>query len=202
MPQGMGFDYFGMSYQENQAAEGIPPSAIFALSLLFVFLILAAQYESWTLPFSVLFTTPVAVFGAFLGLSIRGMQNNLYAQIGLVMLIGLSAKNAILIVEFAKDEYEKGKSLIEATLTGAKLRLRPILMTAFAFILGTLPLAMATGSGSVSRRILGTTVIGGMLAATFLSLFLIPACFYLVEKFMAGGRTEEAPKEPQSPSKG
>jgi HAE1 family hydrophobic/amphiphilic exporter-1 len=202
MPQGMGFDYFGMSYQENQAAEGIPPSAIFALSLLFVFLILAAQYESWTLPFSVLFTTPVAVFGAFLGLSIRGMQNNLYAQIGLVMLIGLSAKNAILIVEFAKDEYEKGKSLIEATLTGAKLRLRPILMTAFAFILGTLPLAMATGSGSVSRRILGTTVIGGMLAATFLSLFLIPACFYLVEKFMAGGRTEEAPKEPESPSKG
>jgi HAE1 family hydrophobic/amphiphilic exporter-1 len=202
MPQGMGFDYFGMSYQENQAAEGIPPSAIFALSLLFVFLILAAQYESWTLPFSVLFTTPVAVFGAFLGLSLRGMQNNLYAQIGLVMLIGLSAKNAILIVEFAKDEYEKGKSLIEATLTGAKLRLRPILMTAFAFILGTLPLAMATGSGSVSRRILGTTVIGGMLAATFLSLFLIPACFYLVEKFMAGGRTEEAPKEPESPSKG
>jgi HAE1 family hydrophobic/amphiphilic exporter-1 len=130
------------------------------------------------------------------------MQNNLYAQIGLVMLIGLSAKNAILIVEFAKDEYEKGKSLIEATLTGAKLRLRPILMTAFAFILGTLPLAMASGSGSVSRRILGTTVIGGMLAATFLSLFLIPACFYLVEKFMAGGRTEEAPKEPESPSKG
>jgi HAE1 family hydrophobic/amphiphilic exporter-1 len=202
MPQGMGFDYFGMSYQENQAAKGIPPSAIFALSLLFVFLILAAQYESWTLPFSVLFTTPVAVFGAFLGLSLRGMQNNLYAQIGLVMLIGLSAKNAILIVEFAKDEYEKGKSLIEATLTGAKLRLRPILMTAFAFILGTLPLAMASGSGSVSRRILGTTVIGGMLAATFLSLFLIPACFYLVEKFMAGGRTEEAPKEPESPSKG
>ncbi len=201
MPQGMGFDYFGMSYQEDQAAKGIPPSAIFALSLLFVFLILAAQYESWTLPFSVLFTTPVAVFGAFFGLSLRGMQNNLYAQIGLVMLIGLSAKNAILIVEFAKDEYEKGKSLIDATLAGAKLRLRPILMTAFAFIFGTVPLAIATGSGAVSRQVLGTTVIGGMLASTFLSLFLIPACFYIVEKFMAGARKEEPKNESESLAK-
>ncbi len=192
MPPGMGFDYFGMSYQEKQAAEGIPPTAIFALSLLFVFLILAAQYESWTLPFSVLFTTPVAVFGAFAALSLRGMQNNLYAQIGLVMLIGLSAKNAILIVEFAKDEYEKGKPLLEATLAGAKLRLRPILMTAFAFILGTVPLALASGSGAVSRRILGTTVIGGMLAATFLSIFLIPACFYLVEKYFVGAKHDPA----------
>ncbi len=182
MPQGMGFDYFGMSYQEQKAAQGIPASAIFALSLLFVFLILAAQYESWSLPFSVLLTTPVAVFGAFAALLARGMQNNLYAQIGLVMLIGLAAKNAILIVEFAKDEYEKGKPLAEATLAGARLRLRPILMTAFAFILGTVPLALASGSGAVSRRILGTTVIGGMLAATFISIFLIPVTFYFVEK--------------------
>ncbi len=198
MPSGMGYDYFGMSYQENLAAQGVPPSAIFALSLLFVFLILAAQYESWSLPFSVLFTTPVAVFGAFAGLSMRGMQNNLYAQIGLVMLIGLAAKNAILIVEFAKDEYEKGKPLFEATLAGARLRLRPILMTAFAFILGTVPLALASGSGAVSRQVLGTTVIGGMLAATFLSIFLIPACFYLVEKYFVGGdhKPTETPEPP------
>ncbi len=190
MPSGMGFDYFGMSFQEKVASEGVPASAIFGLSLLFVFLILAAQYESWTLPFSVLLTTPIAVFGAFAGLFVRGMQNNLYAQIGLVMLIGLAAKNAILIVEFAKDEYEKGKPLFEATLAGAKLRLRPILMTAFAFILGTVPLAIASGSGSVSRRVLGTTVIGGMLAATFISIFLIPVTFYFVEKFTA---KKEAP---------
>jgi HAE1 family hydrophobic/amphiphilic exporter-1 len=200
MPAGMGYDYFGMSYQENLAAQGVPPSAIFGLSLLFVFLILAAQYESWSLPFSVLFTTPIAVFGAFAGLSMRGMQNNLYAQIGLVMLIGLAAKNAILIVEFAKDEYEKGKPLFEATLSGAKLRLRPILMTAFAFILGTVPLALASGSGAVSRQVLGTTVIGGMLAATFLSIFLIPACFFLVEKYFVGGEHKLA-ESPEPPAK-
>ena len=192
MPKEMGFDYFGMSYQEQKAAQGIPPAAIFGLSLLFVFLILAAQYESWSLPFSVLFTTPIAVFGAFAALSLRGMQNNLYAQIGLVMLIGLAAKNAILIVEFAKDEYEKGKPLLEATLSGAKLRLRPILMTAFAFILGTVPLATATGSGAVSRQVLGTTVIGGMLAATFLAIFLIPASFYFVEKYFVGEHKKES----------
>ncbi|PAZ00404.1 MAG: hydrophobe/amphiphile efflux-1 family RND transporter [Spartobacteria bacterium AMD-G4] len=200
MPSGMGYDYFGMSYQENLAAQGVPPSAIFALSLLFVFLILAAQYESWSLPFSVLFTTPVAVFGAFAGLSMRGMQNNLYAQIGLVMLIGLAAKNAILIVEFAKDEYEKGTPLFEATIAGARLRLRPILMTAFAFILGTIPLALASGSGAVSRQVLGTTVIGGMLAATFLSIFLIPACFYIVEKYFVGSDHKPA-ETPEPPAK-
>ncbi len=196
MPSGMGFDYFGMSYQEQKAAQGVPPTAIFGLSLLFVFLILAAQYESWTLPFSVLLSTPIAVFGAFAGLSLRGMQNNLYAQIGLVMLIGLAAKNAILIVEFAKDEYEKGKPLIEAALSGAKLRLRPILMTAFAFILGTVPLAIASGSGAVSRRVLGTTVIGGMLAATLIAVFLIPACFYFVEKYFVGAKSEGGTPSP------
>jgi HAE1 family hydrophobic/amphiphilic exporter-1 len=197
MPSGMGYDYFGMSYQEQQAAQGVPPTAIFALSLLFVFLILAAQYESWSLPFSVLFTVPVAVFGAFAGLAMRGMQNNIYAQIGLVMLIGLAAKNAILIVEFAKDEYERGKDLVSATLEGARLRLRPILMTAFAFILGTVPLAIATGSGAVGRQVLGTTVIGGMLAATFLAIFLIPACFYIVEKYFVGAK-HPATEPPQN----
>ena len=182
MPSEMGFDYMGMSYQQKVAAEGIPPMVIFGLSLLFVFLILAAQYESWSLPLSVLLGTPIAVFGAFLGIWLRSMENNVYAQIGLVMLIGLSAKNAILIVEFAKAKYEEGMPIAEAALAGARLRLRPILMTAFAFILGTVPLAIASGSGAASRQILGTVVIGGMLAATLIAVFLIPVTFYVVEK--------------------
>jgi HAE1 family hydrophobic/amphiphilic exporter-1 len=186
MPPEMGYAYFGMSFQQKQAAEGVSPVVIFALSLLFVFLIMAAQYESWTLPFSVLLGTPIAVFGAFAALLLRRFQsdfyeNDVYSQIGLVMLIGLSAKNAILIVEFAKAEYEKGLPIFEAALAGAKLRLRPILMTAFAFILGCVPLWIATGSGAVSRRILGTTVIGGMLASTLIAIFLVPVLFYVVE---------------------
>jgi len=186
MPPEMGYDYVGMSFQEKKAQEGVSPAAVFGLSLLFVFLILAALYESWSLPFSVLLSTPIAVFGAFATLLIRDMVNNVYAQIGLVMLIGLAAKNAILIVEFARLEYEKGKPLVDAALTGARIRLRPILMTSFAFILGCVPLWTASGAGAVSRRILGTVVIGGMLAATGLAVFLIPVTFYVVEK-MAGG---------------
>ncbi|MBA4419041.1 MAG: hydrophobe/amphiphile efflux-1 family RND transporter, partial [Syntrophus sp. (in: bacteria)] len=182
MPREMGFDYLGMSYQEKKAQEGIPVTAIFAFSVLCVFLILAAQYESWSLPFSVLLGTPIAVMGAFLGLLIRGQENNIYAQIGLVMLIGLAAKNAILIVEFAKTEYEKGKPIVEAALYGARSRLRPILMTSFAFILGCLPLAIASGAGAVGRQVMGTAVIGGMLAATFIAIFLIPVTFSIVEK--------------------
>jgi len=182
MPSEMGYDYMGMSYQEKKAAEGVSPAVIFAMSLLFVFLILAAQYESWSLPFSVLLGTPIAVFGAFLFLRMRGLENNVYAQIGLVMLIGLAAKNAILIVEFAKMEFDKGKSAEEAALVAAKLRLRPILMTAFAFILGCVPLWTASGAGAISRRVLGTAVIGGMLAASILAIFLIPVSFDVVER--------------------
>jgi hydrophobe/amphiphile efflux-1 (HAE1) family protein len=198
MPSQMGFDYLGISYQEQMAEQGIPANVVFGVSLLVVFLILAAQYESWTLPFSVFLTLPVAVFGAFLALLLRHMQNAVYVQIGLIMLIGLSAKNAILIVEFAKRDYEQGKAIDEAALGGARVRLRPILMTSLAFIVGTIPLAVATGAGSAGRRILGTTVIGGMLAATLLAVFLIPAMFSVVEKLSArlGRRTHSTETAP------
>jgi len=194
MPREMGYDYLGMSYQEKKAQEGVSPAVIFGFSLLCVFLILAAQYESWSLPFSVLLGTPVAVMGAFGALWALRFENNVYAQIGLVMLIGLAAKNAILIVEFAKMEYDKGKPVVEAALTGAKLRLRPILMTSFAFILGCVPLAMASGAGAISRRVMGWAVIGGMLAASFIAIFLIPVTFFVVEKLSHRGVKEaEAP---------
>ena len=183
MPAEMGFDYMGMSYQEKKAAEGVSPAVVFALAFFIVFLIMAAQYESWTLPFAVLLGTPIAVFGAFLALFGRHLENDVYAQIGLVMLIGLAAKNAILIVEFAKMEYDKGKPLVEASLAGAKLRLRPILMTAFAFILGCVPLWTASGAGGISRQVLGTVVIGGMLAASVLAIFFIPVSFVVIERF-------------------
>jgi hydrophobic/amphiphilic exporter-1 (mainly G- bacteria), HAE1 family len=189
MPVQMGFDYTGMSYQEQQAALGISPAAVFAMSFLVVFLIMAAQYESWSLPFSVLLGVPIAVFGAFLALNLRALENNVYAQIGLVMLIGLSAKNAILIVEFAKAEYERGAPIDQAALAGARLRLRPILMTAFAFILGCVPLWTATGAGAVARRVLGTTVIGGMLAASLIAIFFIPMTFDLVERLANRSKT-------------
>jgi HAE1 family hydrophobic/amphiphilic exporter-1 len=194
MPKTMGYDYLGMSFQEKLAQKGVPASVIFGLSLLFVFLILAAQYESWFLPVSVLICTPIAVFGAFLTLFGRELENNVYAQIGLVMLIGLAAKNAILIVEFARAERHKGKSLIDAALEGARLRLRPILMTSFAFILGCVPLWTAEGAGAVSRQIIGTAVIGGMLTASFIAIFLIPVFFYLVEKFTEPKGKAETPQ--------
>lgn len=181
MPAGMGFDYQGMSYQEQQAAEGVPAWAVFSLSILVVFLILAALYESWTLPFSVLLSTPVALLGAYLALSIRGLENDIFATIGLIMLIGLSAKNAILIVEFAVINYKSGHSISEAALHAARLRFRPIVMTALAFIFGCLPLWTASGAGAVSRRILGTVVIGGMLLATVLGILMIPVTFAVVE---------------------
>ncbi len=203
MPAEMGYDYQGMSFQEKKAQQGVPPSVIFGFSVLFVFLILAALYESWSLPFSVLLSTPVAVFGAFAVLWLRRallsaflppymvqIESDVYSQIGLVMLIGLAAKNAILIVEFAKEEHEKGKELSIAALDAARIRLRPILMTSFAFVLGCVPLWTASGAGSVARQIMGTTVIGGMLAATLIAIFIIPVLFVVVERLSQrrGGR--------------
>jgi hydrophobic/amphiphilic exporter-1 (mainly G- bacteria), HAE1 family len=196
MPPEMGYDYLGISFQEKKAQEGVPPAVVFGFSLLVVFLILAALYESWALPFSVLLSTPVAVFGAFFVLWLRRVllgfflppymvqiETDVYSQIGLVMLIGLAAKNAILIVEFAKDAHENGQPLVEAALDGARVRLRPILMTSFAFVLGCVPLWTASGAGSVARQIMGTTVIGGMLASTLIAVFIIPVLFVVVEKF-------------------
>ena len=199
MPAEMGFDYSGMSFQEKKAQEGVSSGVIFGFSLLFVFLILAALYESWTLPFSVLLSTPVAVFGAFgvlwLRRTILGLylppymvqiENDVYSQIGLVMLIGLSAKNAILIIEFAKQKREQGMGVVASAMEAGRLRLRPILMTAFAFILGVIPLMLASGAGAASRQSIGTTVFGGMLAATLLGLVLVPVFYAVIESLREG----------------
>jgi HAE1 family hydrophobic/amphiphilic exporter-1 len=180
LPSGFGYAWSDMSYQEKKAEGG--QAMVFGMSFLFVFLILAALYESWSLPFSVLLSVPVAVLGAYGGLLLRHFDNNVFAQIGLVMLIGLTAKNAILIVEFAILEHSKGKELVAAALEGARLRLRPILMTSFAFILGCVPLWTAKGAGAIGRKVLGSSVITGMGAATVLGVFLVPVLFVVVER--------------------
>jgi len=180
LPAGFGYAWMDMSYQEEKAAGG--EAMVFGMSFLFVFLILAALYESWSLPFSVLLSVPVAVLGANGGVLLRKFDNNVFAQIGLIMLIGLTAKNAILIVEFAILEHAKGKELVQAALEGARLRLRPILMTSFAFILGCVPLWTAKGAGAIGRKVLGTSVITGMTAASVLGIFLVPVLFVVVER--------------------
>jgi HAE1 family hydrophobic/amphiphilic exporter-1 len=185
LPPTMGYQWSNVSYQERESAG--KGASVFGMALLFVFLILAAQYESWKLPFSVLLGTPWAVMGALFGLFVGGMfaasyVNNVFAQIGLVMLIGLNAKNAILIVEFAKLEMEtNGKSALEAAIEAARLRFRPILMTSFAFILGVVPLMLASGAGAEARKVMGTTVFSGMLVATIIGVILIPAFFVMIE---------------------
>jgi HAE1 family hydrophobic/amphiphilic exporter-1/multidrug efflux pump len=177
LPGNLTYFWTGSVFQQQRAGGQAP--YIFAMALVFVFLVLAAQYESWIVPFAVILCIPFAVFGAFLGLSMRSMANDIYAQVGLVMLIGLAAKNAILIVEFARLSHQRGMPLIEAAIEGARLRLRPILMTSFAFILGALPLAIASGAGATSRQVLGTTVVFGMTAATLIGIFIVPV-FYVV----------------------
>jgi HAE1 family hydrophobic/amphiphilic exporter-1 len=200
LPRDMGYSWNGMSYQESIAGSG---AGVFALSLVLVFLILAALYQSWSLPFSVLLTTPVAVTGAFVGLWMRRLDNNVYAQVGLLMLIGLSAKNAILIVEYAKAELEKGESLVDAALNGARRRLRPILMTSFAFIFGLLPLWSALGAGGLARRLIGTVTITGMLFSTGIAIFLVPSLFVVVERVSRRGwrrpAEAETPARPAAP---
>jgi len=188
LPSDVGYAWANMSFQEK-AAEG-SGSIVFVMALVFVFLILAAQYESWSLPLSVLLGTPIAVFGAMAGLWLAGLVsesyvNNVFAQIGLVMLIGMAAKNAILIVEFASIEMKSGKDAVQAALDAAKSRFRPILMTAFSFILGVLPLLVASGAGAEARKVMGMTVFSGMLAATVIGVLVVPAMFVFVEKYVA-----------------
>jgi HAE1 family hydrophobic/amphiphilic exporter-1 len=198
LPGDMSYAWNAMSFQEK-AAEGTG-SIVFVMALVFVFLILAAQYESWSLPLGVLFGTPIAIFGALFGLWIArflspSYENNVFAQIGLVMLIGMAAKNAILIVEFARAESEKGKAPAEAALEAARLRFRPILMTAFSFILGVLPLLVASGAGAEARKVMGMTVFSGMLVATLVGVVLVPGLYVIVEKYLSRSKPQDTPPE-------
>jgi HAE1 family hydrophobic/amphiphilic exporter-1 len=185
LPAGYGYEFSGLSREE--LSSGSSTIIIFSLSIVMVFLLLAALYESWSVPFSVLLAVPLGAFGAILALTLLPkLSNNVYAQIGLITLIGLAAKNAILIVEFAKERVDHGKDLLEATIEAVKLRLRPIIMTSLAFILGVLPLAFAAGAGAVARQTIGWTVVGGMLAATFLAIFVVPVLFMVITRFAYG----------------
>ncbi len=194
LPAGYGYEFSGMSSEEIKA--GNSTTTIFAISIIFVFLFLAALYESWSIPFSVLFAVPIGAFGSILTLTfIPSLSNNIYAQIGLITLIGLAAKNAILIVEFAKERVDSGMAIVQATLEAVKLRLRPIIMTSLAFILGVLPLAFASGAAAESRKTIGWTVFGGMLAATSLAIFVVPVLFVAIEKIALKGKLRRKQKE-------
>jgi len=183
LPPGYGFEWSGISRQEKESAGKAP--VVFALAIVFVFLFLAALYESWAVPFAVLFAVPLGIFGAMLGLWLTGLTNNIYAQIGLILLIGLAAKNAILIVEFAKMKREEGEDAVSAAISAAKLRLRPIIMTSFAFILGVVPLIISAGAGAAARVSMGITVFAGMIAATLLAIFMVPVLFVAVDRIVA-----------------
>ncbi|WP_429151885.1 efflux RND transporter permease subunit [Aeromonas hydrophila] len=190
LPEGIGIEWTGLSYQERQAGSQAP--ALYAISLLVVFLCLAALYESWSIPFSVMLVVPLGVLGAIVAATLRGLENDVYFQVGLLTTIGLSAKNAILIVEFAKELYDRGMGLSEAVVEAARLRLRPILMTSLAFILGVLPLVISTGAGASSRNAIGTGVMGGMISATVLAIFFVPLFFVLVMRYFTKHSTKQA----------
>ncbi|HAJ92622.1 MAG TPA: hydrophobe/amphiphile efflux-1 family RND transporter, partial [Gammaproteobacteria bacterium] len=192
MPDGFTYSWAGQAYEEKKA--GGSSAIIFAFAIVMVFLILSAQYEQWSLPVAVITAVPFGIFGALVSVWLRGMENDVYFQIGLVTLIGLSAKNAILIVEFAELKYAEGLSAFDAALEAARLRLRPILMTSFSFILGSMPLVLASGAGAASRHSIGTGIIGGMIGATTLALFFVPLFYYLIismKEKMAGGRVAD-----------
>ncbi len=188
LPDSLGYNWAELSYQEKMATGST--GLIFLFSIILVYLVLAAQYESWTIPISVVLSVPTALLGAYLAISWRGMENNVYTQIGIVLLIGLSTKSAILIVEFAKVLREEGKTVLEAAIEATKLRFRAVMMTALSFILGVIPLLIATGAGSESQKVIGTAVFGGMIAATFLSLAVVPMLYYVVQTAVerVGGR--------------
>ncbi len=190
LPQGFGYEWTGTTYQEKQAQGN--EGAIFGFAAVLVFLFLAALYESWSIPFAVLFALPLGMFGALAGVYLRSYPYDIYTQIGIVTLIGLAAKNAILIVEFAKESHEHGKSVRDAAIEAAHLRLRPILMTSFAFILGVLPLVLASGASSGARRSLGTAVFSGMLSATLLAIFIVPVLYVMIESFVERRRPAAA----------
>jgi HAE1 family hydrophobic/amphiphilic exporter-1 len=193
LPREMSYEFTGLSYPGKDAPN---PTPTFILAVVFVFLLLAALYESWSLPWSVLLITPAVMLGAMLGVYLGKFDNNVFVQIGLIMLIGLAAKNAILIVEFAKMQHDQGKDLITAAIESARLRFRPILMTAFSFILGVVPLMLATGSGANSRRMMGLAVFSGMLVATLIGVFLTPAFFVIVERLAGKNKKNAAPASP------
>ncbi|MNF63343.1 putative efflux pump membrane transporter TtgB [compost metagenome] len=200
LPKGVGYSWTGLSYEERLSGSQAP--ALYALSLLMVFLCLAALYESWSIPIAVMLVVPLGIIGALLATSLRGLSNDVYFQVGLLTTIGLAAKNAILIVEFAKELHEQGRSLIDAAIEACRMRLRPIIMTSLAFILGVVPLAISTGAGSGSQHAIGTGVIGGMLTATVLAIFWVPLFFVSVSSLFGSKKSEaeEVADTPETPS--